>query len=629
MAIQIQLRNDTAANWTTANPVLAVGELGLESDTGSYKIGDGTTAWSSLPYGGIDGASAYTIAVQYGFVGDEAAWLASLEGAAGADGVGVPAGGTTGQVLAKVDDTDYNTQWVDGGAGGSADALTVLIYNSGSTAISTGDVVVYDSNSGNGSHYIAFKMPNDGSGNNYQFNDFLGIAIEDIAGDFGEGRVAVAGSISIPVGKISTNGPVYIDSNNGAISPGPSGNPLWNTPIGRSTSNGSDTTTLTIEKSMVTQRLLDIGDVNVDYGNITDGDVLSFNQNTFQFEFRNPSGGGSSVNDNLILNGGFDIWQEINESLSGSNVKTSVAGGPYFADMWKSNQFGGTGTMTLERIVVRNALGPDAVTEYGLETTITADAQGFEFTTHIEDVNTIQDENISISAWVKRSGGGFVVNIIDQNFGAGGSATVNVFGPGATLNANEWTKIQGTVTMPDTYTKNMQQGHHIAVKFNFQGLQPSEVLSIAQVKLERGSSVTDFKPMYPTKAQELLACQRYYYRLKPKPGSYKPIAHGVSVDANVHHFPIEFPTEMYSVPSCNVYGPNQDYYVRSVFENGQLDFLYGNEFTYEPNDNDVGTLVINQAYDYGTTSTFNNQGMILTHTPASNRTSYIEFSSRF
>ena len=48
-ALQKQ-RRDTAANWTTANPTLLAGEIGLESDTGYWKVGDGTTAWTSLAY---------------------------------------------------------------------------------------------------------------------------------------------------------------------------------------------------------------------------------------------------------------------------------------------------------------------------------------------------------------------------------------------------------------------------------------------------------------------------------------------------------------------------------------------------------------------------------------------------
>lgn len=50
MADLIQIRRDTAANWTSANTVLAQGELGAETDTSKIKIGDGSTVWSSLAY---------------------------------------------------------------------------------------------------------------------------------------------------------------------------------------------------------------------------------------------------------------------------------------------------------------------------------------------------------------------------------------------------------------------------------------------------------------------------------------------------------------------------------------------------------------------------------------------------
>lgn len=47
---RIQIRRDTAANWTSANPTLAQGEIGYEVDTRKQKIGDGTTAWTALAY---------------------------------------------------------------------------------------------------------------------------------------------------------------------------------------------------------------------------------------------------------------------------------------------------------------------------------------------------------------------------------------------------------------------------------------------------------------------------------------------------------------------------------------------------------------------------------------------------
>lgn len=46
----IQLRRDTAANWTAVNPVLRAGEAGYESDTRRLKIGDGASSWAQLPY---------------------------------------------------------------------------------------------------------------------------------------------------------------------------------------------------------------------------------------------------------------------------------------------------------------------------------------------------------------------------------------------------------------------------------------------------------------------------------------------------------------------------------------------------------------------------------------------------
>ena len=49
--VTLIMRNDTAANWASKNPVLTLGELGVETDTRKFKIGDGTTAYNSLKYG--------------------------------------------------------------------------------------------------------------------------------------------------------------------------------------------------------------------------------------------------------------------------------------------------------------------------------------------------------------------------------------------------------------------------------------------------------------------------------------------------------------------------------------------------------------------------------------------------
>ncbi len=78
---QIQVRRGTASQWTSANPTLAAGEWGYETDTNKVKIGNGSTAWNSLGYqgaGDIEGVTA---------------------------GTGISGGGTSGTVTVSIDTT--------------------------------------------------------------------------------------------------------------------------------------------------------------------------------------------------------------------------------------------------------------------------------------------------------------------------------------------------------------------------------------------------------------------------------------------------------------------------------------------------------------------------------------------
>lgn len=150
----IKVRRDTAANWISADPTLASGEIGFETDTNQLKIGNGTSAWTVLPYAsGAGGASVeisetaptdpeqgdvwFNSTDGRAYIYYDSTWVDLNPGIAGPIGpagivtsttapsdtsvvwldtdevpdVPVPAGGTDGQVLKKTSSTDYATAW--------------------------------------------------------------------------------------------------------------------------------------------------------------------------------------------------------------------------------------------------------------------------------------------------------------------------------------------------------------------------------------------------------------------------------------------------------------------------------------------------------------------------------------
>lgn len=55
--VRFQWRHNTSVQWVDLNPVLLMGEPGLEEDTGNFKLGDGRRHWLDLPYSGNTGTS--------------------------------------------------------------------------------------------------------------------------------------------------------------------------------------------------------------------------------------------------------------------------------------------------------------------------------------------------------------------------------------------------------------------------------------------------------------------------------------------------------------------------------------------------------------------------------------------
>lgn len=92
MPSRIQVRRDTAENWTSENPVLALGEIGYETDFVKCKFGDGVSVWTELPY-----------AVEAPFTSEEKAKLAGVESGAQVNAV-ASVHGRSGAVHAQAGD---------------------------------------------------------------------------------------------------------------------------------------------------------------------------------------------------------------------------------------------------------------------------------------------------------------------------------------------------------------------------------------------------------------------------------------------------------------------------------------------------------------------------------------------
>ena len=164
--VQMQQRRDTAAGWTSANPTLLSGELGFETDTYKYKLGDGSTAWNSLAYASakdrlIEGNTEAEV-VDTGSDGHFKVTTEGTErvrvGPAGQVGIAGANYGTSGQVLTSGGPSGA-ISWANaaGGAGVilenqqtiSADYTLTTAYNgvsAGPVAVSSGVTVTVPAN---------------------------------------------------------------------------------------------------------------------------------------------------------------------------------------------------------------------------------------------------------------------------------------------------------------------------------------------------------------------------------------------------------------------------------------------------------------------------------------------------
>jgi len=128
--VKMAQRRDTAANWTSVNPTLLAGEIGIESDTGKLKIGNGSSAWSSLSYIPAFSLTGLPVSVAQGGTGQTTYTNGQLL-----------IGNTTGNTLTKATLTAGTGISITNGSG----SITI-------TSSATGDVVLASNNAFTGAN---------------------------------------------------------------------------------------------------------------------------------------------------------------------------------------------------------------------------------------------------------------------------------------------------------------------------------------------------------------------------------------------------------------------------------------------------------------------------------------------
>ena len=205
---------------------------------------------------------------------------------------------------------------------------------------------------------------------------------------------------------------------------------------------------------------------------------------------------------NLIINGGFDVWQR---GVTGSQANQAAY---ISADRWLT-YIDISSTVYLSKVAF--ALGQTDV-EGNPESYAKFDWLGTGSTAlkvieqRVENVIPVSGAPITLSFYARTEQADDVEIRFIQDNGVGGSAQVSITG-GTVDCTTSWKKFTKTITLPSLAGKTVNAGSYLKVGFWSQGTLNSH-LELANVQLELGSVATDFE--HRSYGEELALCQRYY-----------------------------------------------------------------------------------------------------------------------
>ena len=303
-----------------------------------------------------------------------------------------------------------------------------------------------------------------------------------------------------------------------------------------------------------------LGNATPGPGEEADGELRSLSSGV-------TSGTGSGVGENILINGGFDIWQR----NVGVDEAYGFTGSTYFADRWVRvdgvSSAGATASCSLQRIeFAENQTTIEGNPNYYLRAMhgISGTSNDHMFIENrIEDVRSIRDEEVSFSFWAKSSVAGKTLGaIFTQNYDGINNQKISDIRKGGFELTAAWKKYSVSFLAPEVDGTTPSGKHYVSVGFDTRTTGTS-LIDLAQVKLERGTRSTDFAPVDVT--EELRKCSRYYQRSYDKEVTTRSqtMMSDCLPDLTVVDFTItpdrdyyyRFPVEMRHAPDINVFSP--------------------------------------------------------------------------
>jgi hypothetical protein len=243
--------------------------------------------------------------------------------------------------------------------------------------------------------------------------------------------------------------------------------------------------------------------------------ITSFSQQTVNTGLANPAGSG-----NVIINGGFDIWQR-------GTAVTNCNAGVFLADRWAPNGFQNN---RVSRVTIAAGSGPSS--QFAIRSATRGDATRAVINQKIESANAIpfRGRTVTLSFWLRHSATSWTsssgTSFGDFDYLLGWNTTTTNSSVITDLWDSSSSSSIAAGSFPTTFTKYKLtatvpgNANNINVRFQMRGdgtaANDAFWYEVTDVQLEAGTVATPFRRNAPSIQGELAACQRYFQVAEPE-----------------------------------------------------------------------------------------------------------------